>query len=121
MLLELAFFAILFLGAGQWVAPFGQIGPGRGKFGVDLKPVIEAAFGIGLDGFCGAFRLADATVNALVGVDDQHVFAFIEAVHGTHFHTVGVLTGDAIVGDDIGHLEGDPDQAPPRPKCRRSG
>jgi hypothetical protein len=36
-------------------------------------------------------------------VDHQHVFANIEAVHRTDFHTIHVFAVDAIFGDDIGH------------------
>jgi hypothetical protein len=36
-------------------------------------------------------------------MNDQHVLAFVETVHGADFHAVGILAGDAIVGDDIGH------------------
>jgi hypothetical protein len=36
-------------------------------------------------------------------VDDEHVLAFIEAVHRTHFDAVHVLALDAALIDDIGH------------------
>jgi hypothetical protein len=36
-------------------------------------------------------------------MDDQHVLAFIEAVHRTDFDAIGIFAGDAVVGDDIGH------------------
>ena len=35
-----------------------------------------------------AFRLANTTIDAFVGVNDEHVLALIEAVHRTHLDTV---------------------------------
>jgi hypothetical protein len=43
-------------------------------------------------------------------MDDEHVLAFIEAVDGANLDAVHVFALNAIVGDDIGHLE----QAIPR-------
>jgi hypothetical protein len=37
-----------------------------------------------------------------VGMDHDHVLAFVEAVHRTHFHAIHVLALDAVVGDDEG-------------------
>jgi hypothetical protein len=37
-------------------------------------------------------------------MDDQHVFALVETVHGADFDAVHVFAFDAIVVDDIGHL-----------------
>jgi L-rhamnose isomerase len=42
--------------------------------------------------------------SALVRVDDEHVLAFIEAVHRTHFDAIHNLATDAVVVDDIGQL-----------------
>ena len=39
-------------------------------------------FGVRLDRVDRAFRLADAAIDTFVRVDDQHVLAFVEAVHG---------------------------------------
>jgi len=50
-----------------------------------------------LDRFRGTFRLANAAVDAFVRVDDEHVFAFVEAVHRTHFHAIHVFAFDAVV------------------------
>jgi hypothetical protein len=36
-------------------------------------------------------------------MDDEHVLAFVEAVHRTHFDAVGIFALNAVVGDDIGH------------------
>jgi hypothetical protein len=45
-----------------------------------------------------------AVIDALVGVDYQHVFALVEAIHGADFDAVHVFAFDAIVVDDIGHM-----------------
>jgi hypothetical protein len=37
-------------------------------------------------------------------MDDQHVLALVEAVHGADFDAVHVFAFNAIVVDDIGHL-----------------
>ncbi len=51
----------------------------------------------------GHFRLADPAVDTFVGMDDEHVLALIEAVHGADFHAVGIFAFDADIGDDEGH------------------
>src|SRR5690606_36314845 len=47
---------------------------------------------------------ADPAVDALVGIDRQHVPARAERIGGTDVYAVGVLAGDAGLGDDVGHL-----------------
>ena len=37
-------------------------------------------------------------------MDDEHVLAFVEAVHGTHLDAVHVFALDAFVVDDVGQL-----------------
>jgi hypothetical protein len=37
-------------------------------------------------------------------VDDEHVVALVEAVHGAHFHAVHVLALDAVFGNDVSHF-----------------
>ena len=58
----------------------------------------------GEDRFRGTLGNADTAVDALVGVYDEHVLAFVEAVHGTNFHAVGVFALDTIFSDDVGQL-----------------
>jgi hypothetical protein len=36
-------------------------------------------------------------------MDDEHVVAFIEAVHRTNFYAVHVFAFDAVVVDDVSH------------------
>src|SRR5215471_17781419 len=50
-----------------------------------------------------ALGLAHPAVDALVGVDDEHVLALVEAVDRAYLDAIGVLALDAAVVDDIGH------------------
>ena len=89
----------------SWRDSFARdVRPFAGIFGVEGKPFLQARSGVGLDRFGWAFGLADAAIDALVGIDDEHVLAFIEAVHGAHFDTVHVFAFDAGFGDDKGHF-----------------
>ena len=81
-----------------------NVRPFAGIFGVEGKPFLQARRGVGLDRFGWAFGLADAAIDALVGIDDEHVLAFIEAVHGAHFDAVHVFAFDTGFGDDKGHF-----------------
>src|SRR5690606_14360284 len=74
-----------------------------GIFGIDLQPFLKPGLRIRLDRVGRAFRLADAAIDALVRVDDEHVLAFVETIHRTDLHAVHVFAFDAIVGDDVGH------------------
>src|SRR4051812_29298174 len=91
------------VGVGRRRALAGDVGPLAGKVGVQLEPLLRLAVGVGQDRRRRAFGLAHAAVDALVGVDHQHVFAFVEAVDRTHFHAVHVLALDAVFGNDVGH------------------
>ena len=64
----------------------------------------------GLDYVGGAFGLANAAVDALVGMDDQHVLALVEAVDGADFNAIGIFAFDAGFSDDVSHpwLRNDP-------------
>ena len=104
ILLELACFTIMFFCVSRTVALLRNVRPDVGKLCVYLKPFLEAGLGIRLDGFCRALRFAHATVNALIGMNDEHVVAFIETVNRTYFNTVHVLALDAVLNDDIGHV-----------------
>ena len=103
--LELAFFAVEFLGARQLVLLARDIRPDGGKIRIQFQPLVETRLGVGLDRLGGTFRLADAAIDALVRVYDEEVLAFIETVDGANFDTIGIFAADAIVGHDIGHEE----------------
>ena len=42
----------------------------------------EPRFGIGLDRVDWAFRLTDPAIDTFVRMDDEHVLALVETVHG---------------------------------------
>jgi hypothetical protein len=50
-----------------------------------------------------AFGLAHAAIDAFVRMDDQHVLALVEAVHGAHLDAVGIFALDAGFSDDVSH------------------
>src|SRR3546814_20329874 len=57
-----------------------HVGPLRGESVVEFEPFFKPAFGIGQDRLGGAFGLAHAAIDALAGIDHQHVFAFVETI-----------------------------------------
>jgi hypothetical protein len=64
----------------------------------------KPGFAISLDGIDGAFRFANATVDAFVRMDDEHVLALVEAVHGAHLDAVHGFAANAAIVDDVGQL-----------------
>ena len=77
--------------------------PGLGVLAVEVNPARRRSLYIGQNGLSWAFWLADAAVNALVRMDDEHILAFIKAVHRADFDAILVLAADAGVGDNVGH------------------
>ncbi len=57
----------------------------------------------GVDRIHGAFGDADGAIDAFVGVDDEHVGAFAEAVHGADINAIGVFALDASFSNDVSH------------------
>src|SRR3989338_31652 len=104
---DLARFAIPLVGVWQRRLALGDALPavGKGQVGVELDEsnLVGRQIFFGKDGVGRAFGDADGAVDAFIGVDDKHVRAFAEAVHGAHVHTIGVLALDAVFGDDVGH------------------
>ena len=101
--LEFACDTIELLGIGGGVTLDRNVWPLLGIFGVDLEPFLQPGLGIRLDRIGGAFRLANTTVNAVIGMDNQHVFTLVEAIHGADFHAVHLFALDAVFRDDVGH------------------
>src|SRR5262245_41332447 len=58
---------------------------------VEFEPLLEAGLAVGLDGVDRALGFADPAVDALVGVDDEHVLALVEAVDRAHRDAIGRL------------------------------
>jgi hypothetical protein len=52
------------------------------------------------DGALGYTRLA---VNALIGVNVEHLLTLVEAFNWAHNHTVGVLAPETGLGNDVSH------------------
>ena len=102
--LEFAWLAVKFLGVRRSIPLNRDIWPRRRKLKIKLKPFLQPWLGIRLDCLGRAFWLADPAIDALIGVDDQHVFTLVEAIHGADFDAVHVFAFDAIVVDDIGHI-----------------
>src|SRR4029079_13371669 len=94
----LALFALVLVGIGRTVLLAGDVRPLRREAGVELQPLLEAALRVGQDCFGGAFGLAHATVDAFVGIDDQHGLALVEAVDGADLDAIHILAADAGVG-----------------------
>src|SRR5258708_5476513 len=81
-----------------------DVRPLDGELGVHLEPFFRLAVGVGNDGIGRALGLADAAIDALVGMDHQHVVALVEAIDGADLDAVHVLALDAVFGDDVSHL-----------------
>jgi len=81
-----------------------DIWPDSCVFRIQRQPFLKPGFAISLDGIDGAFRFAYATVNAFVRMDDEHVLALVEAVHGAHLHAVHGFATNAAIVDDVGQL-----------------
>src|SRR3954447_17410382 len=79
------------------VRPTGRVLP------VQFEPPLGGRLAVGDNCLGRAFRLAHPTIDAFVGVDDQHVLAFIEAVDGAHLDAIHVFAADAGFSDDVGH------------------
>src|SRR5262249_50204526 len=78
-------------------------GPNLRKFSIEAQELLEPRLGVRLDRVDRTFRLADPAIDAFVGMDDEHVLALVEAVHGTNVHAIHVLALDAAFDDDVGH------------------
>src|SRR6266850_199787 len=103
ILFELVLFILESVGIAGGLALAGDVGPPACHRPVELEPLLQTFFGVGQDGVGRAFGFADAAVDAFVRIDDQHVLALVEAVHGADLDTVHVLALDASLGHDIGH------------------
>jgi hypothetical protein len=81
----------------------GDAWPDRRIVGIELEPLFKAWLRVWLDGIDRAFRLADAAIDALVGVNDEHGLAFVETVHRVDLDTIHLFAADAVVIDDVSH------------------
>jgi hypothetical protein len=98
--LKLVRLALEFLGVGGRLALDRDIRPSIIR--VQLEPFLQVWFAVGQDGLGRTFGLGCAAVNALVGMNDQHVLALVETVDRAHFYAIHVFALDAIVSDHVG-------------------
>jgi hypothetical protein len=68
-----------------------------------MQPRFLPRLGVALDRIHGAFWLANATVNALVWVNYEHVLTLVETLRWTDLDAIHVFTLDAVIVDDVGH------------------
>jgi len=101
--LELARFLAMLFGIGGRFALAGDVRPLRGVFAIELHPLLRRRIGVRNDRLDRAFRLADAAIDAFVGMDHQHVGADIEAIDRADLDAVLEFAPDAGFGDDVGH------------------
>ena len=81
-----------------------NIWPNFRVFRVQRQPFLKPWSGIRRNGIDGTFRFANATVDAFVGMDDEHVLALVEAVHGAHGDAVHGFAANAALVDNVGQL-----------------
>src|SRR3954470_17952687 len=104
VLVVLALLALVLVGVLRRGPLPGDVGPGPvGVLPVQLRPLLGLGLRVGQDGLGRAFGLADAAVDALVRVDDEHVVALVEAVDRADLDAIHVLALDAGLGDHVGH------------------
>src|SRR6185437_11132166 len=80
-----------------------HVGPFRGIFAIEAQPVFQSWLRVGLDRLGRTFRLTHAAVDALVGMDDEHVLPGIKAIDRTNLYAIHVFAFDAVVSDDKCH------------------
>src|SRR3954469_8966637 len=105
VLLEFIRFTFVRVRVGGCRALPGDVGPLHRELGIHLQPLLSLAVGVGNDRVGRTLGLAYPAVDALVGMDDQHVVALVEAVDRADLHAVHVFALDAVFGDDVGHRD----------------
>jgi hypothetical protein len=81
-----------------------NIWPDFRVFRIQRQPFLKPRAGVGLDRIDRTFRLAHPAIDAFVRVDDEHVLALVEAVHGADFDAVHGFAADAALVDNVGQL-----------------
>jgi hypothetical protein len=90
------------VGGGRF---FGcNIWPDVRVFRVQRQPFFKSRLGPGLDRVDWAFRLTDPAIDAFIRVDDEHVLAFVKAVHRADLDTIHGLTANTTFIDDVGQF-----------------
>ena len=103
VLFELSSLTIALVCLGKRVFLGDDHRPKLGILTIELDPFFGVWFGIRADSVCRALGFAHTAVDAFIGVDDQHVLAFVETIDRANLHAVGVFALNAGVVDDVGH------------------
>jgi len=93
------------IGVCRRLALPGYVRPQRRIGAVLFQPVGRLVVAVRHDRLDRTLRLAYATIDALVRMDDQHVLADIEAVDRAHLNAVHVLATNARLCDHVGHAQ----------------
>jgi hypothetical protein len=88
----------------RWLL-LGDVGPNLRILTVQVEPTLSIRVRVRLDRVDWALRFAHPAIDALVGMYDEHVLAFVEAVHGANLDAVGVFAPDAGFVDDVSHMD----------------
>jgi hypothetical protein len=96
--------AFPFLGVRGRLLLRGYIGPCFSVLGIDPKPLLQPRCGVRLDRFNWTFGLAHPAIDAFIRMDDEHVLALVETIHGTNLDTIHQFALDTTVIDDIGQI-----------------
>jgi hypothetical protein len=81
---------------------FGRnIWPDIRVFRIQRQPFLKSWFGISLNGIDRTLRFTNATVDAFVRMDDEHILALVEAIHRAHNDAVHGFATNAHIVDDV--------------------
>ena len=100
--------ALPLLGIGGRFLLCRDIRPNLGVFGVQRQPLFGSRFSIRLNRLDRAFWLTDPAIDAFLGVNNEHILALVEAIHGTDLDAIHELAFDAGFGDHIRHKRATP-------------
>src|SRR5690606_31499331 len=92
-------------GAREWLTLLGNHRKLDRTFGVELQPflLIIGKLRFVVNGLDRAFGNTRATIDALFGIDVEHLVISVKALHGTDGDTVRKTTAFAVRGDDESH------------------
>lgn len=82
---------------GRYIRPLLRI------LAIEGQPLLSTWLGIGLYRLYRTLRLANAAIDALVRMDDEHVLTFVETIDRADFHAVREFALYAVFVDDVGH------------------
>src|ERR1700730_15411346 len=89
---------------GRWRFFDRNIWPDSRVLRIQRQPFLKSRLGVGLDRVDRTFRFAHPAIDAFVRVDDEHVLALVEAIHGTHVDAVHGFAANTALVDDVGQL-----------------